>query len=299
MTVSTDVLGFGESSVDYVYVVEGLLRRDVSKGRITSHYSGCGGQVATTMAACAALGLRAGYLGAAGNDENGHRLRDELQRRGVETSRLIVRDAASRYAIILVDERGGDRLVYSARDAGLDVDPAELTAESVAGARVVHVDATDAAASVGLARLAREAGAIITCDVDTVTARTRELLSLVTVPILAEGVPEELTGIPDPERALRALRMDHQRLLCVTLGPRGAAALEGDRFVRVEGVPVRAVDTTAAGDVFRAGIIYGLLGNWPAERTLRFANAAAAMSCTRRGAMESVPSLSDVERHLR
>jgi sugar/nucleoside kinase (ribokinase family) len=57
---------------------------------------------------------------------------------------------------------------------------------------------------------------------------------------------------------------------------------------------VTPVDTTGAGDVFRAGIIYGVLQHWPVERMLRFANAAAALSCTRPGAIAGVPTLAEV-----
>jgi sugar/nucleoside kinase (ribokinase family) len=293
-----DVLGFGESSRDSVYVVDELPHAGTSKLRIVEHYSGCGGQVATTMAACAAFGLRAGYLGPVGSDENGLRLRDELQTRGVETSRLIARDARTRYAIIIVERRGGDRVVLWERDAALDVDPRELTLEHLSGAQVVHVDATDEPASIRLAELARGSGTIVTCDVDSVTARTAELLSHVSVPILAERVPRQLTGITDVEQALRTIRASHPGLLCVTLGERGAAALDGDTFMQVPARPVRAVDTTSAGDVFRAGFIHGLIAGWPVVRTLRFANSAAAVSCTRRGAMESIPRLHELE-HLR
>lgn len=251
------------------------------------------------MVACAALGIEAGYLGPIGRDENGQRLREDLQTQRVDTSRLLVRHAPSRSAVILVEDGSGERIVLWERDRGLDVPPAELTRDLVAGARLVHVDATDETASITLARFATEAGTIVTCDLDTVTPRTTELLESVTVPILAERVPQELTGIDDTERALRALRPRHPGLLCVTLGDRGAAALDGDRFVHVPAPAVEAVDTTAAGDVFRAGFIHGLLKRWPVDRTLQFANAAAALSCTRRGAMDSVPSLSEVERHLR
>lgn len=294
-----DVVGFGESSVDFVYIVDGLPRAGVSKVRISSHYSTCGGQVATTLAGCAALGLKAAYLGPVGNDDNGARIGRELVARGVETSRVMVRDAASRYAVILVNELGGERTVLWERDPRLNVEPSELPRNAVERARVVHVDATDEAASIALAALARSAGAIVTCDVDTVTARTAELLSHVSIPILAEHVPQQLTGTEDVEGALRALRNMHDGWLCVTLGDRGSAVLDGGRFVHVPAMPVQPVDTTGAGDIFRAGFIYGILQGWPAERTLRFANTAAAVSCTAHGAMNSVPRLADVEQHLR
>ena len=80
----------------------------------------------------------------------------------------------------------------------------------------------------------------------------------------------------------------------MTLGEQGAAALDGDRFHFAPAVPVTVVDNTGAGDVFRAGVIYGLLLGWDVPELLRFANAAAAISCTRHGAIASVPSLDDV-----
>ena len=107
-------------------------------------------------------------------------------------------------------------------------------------------------------------------------------------------MPTRLTGLNDQEEALRALRQPHHQLLCVTLGEQGAMALDGEASSRA-GVQVDAVDTTGAGDVFRAGFIYALLRGWPTETSLRFANAAAAVSCTRLGALGGIPSLDEVE----
>jgi sulfofructose kinase len=53
------------------------------------------------------------------------------------------------------------------------------------------------------------------------------------------------------------------------------------------------VDTTGTGDVFRGAFIYGLLNRFTSRELLRFANAAAAVSCTRRGAMNGIPHLDD------
>ena len=116
------------------------------------------------------------------------------------------------------------------------------------------------------------------------------MVAAVTIPIFAEHVPTALTGRADPEAALRALRREHEGLLVVTLGTHGALALDGHRAIRSPAFHVDAIDTTGAGDVFRAGFIHGQLSGWSLEPTLRFANAAAAVSCTRLGALAGVPA---------
>ena len=85
---------------------------------------------------------------------------------------------------------------------------------------------------------------------------------------------------------MRKLRKQHRGVLCVTLGDHGGSmALDGDRLVHVPAFTVHAIDTTGAGDVFRAGYVYGGLAGWATADVLRYANAAAAVSCTRLGAM--------------
>jgi sulfofructose kinase len=119
------------------------------------------------------------------------------------------------------------------------------------------------------------------------------------VPILAEHVPRALTGESDLERALRMLRKSHGGPLCVTLGARGSMLLDGDQLYRVRAPSVHAVDATGAGDVFRGAFIDALLrGDNPVD-ILRFANAVAALSCTREGALDSVPTRREVEEFLR
>ena len=289
------VIGFGESSVDHVVVVDVLPGGSRSKARILSSYTAYGGQVATTMAACAALGLRAGYLGAVGNDSTADGVLHQLGTRRVDVTRAIRRDAPTRFAVILVQQSTGDRFVLWSREPGLDVPAADLTAAAIAGARVVHVDATDALGSIRLAELGRQSGAFVTTDVDAVSDTTIRLLAASTHPIVAEHVPRETTGEADLATALARLRQPHHRTVCVTLGERGAAALDGDQLVHVPARPVHAVDTTGAGDVFRAGFIHGLVQGWPIRQMLEFANSAAAVSCTRAGAMTGIPSLREVE----
>jgi sugar/nucleoside kinase (ribokinase family) len=292
-----DVVGLGASSVDYVNVlpVAPEAAGANAKLRISRHFVACGGQVANAVAACAALGLQTRFLGPMGTDANGQRVRAELAARGVDVSAAIVREADNQFAVILVDERSGERIVLWDRDARLQISRADLDPALFADARVLHVDDVDEDGAIAAARMATVQGLTVTSDLDRLTDRTAALVASVTIPIFASHVPGALTGERDLERALRALRRAHHTLLVVTLGADGAIALIDDRIVRSAAFAVDAVDTTGAGDVFRAGLIYGLLADWPIENSLRFANAAAAVSCTRLGAMSAVPTRREVE----
>lgn len=293
-----DVAGLGASAIDLVYVLPAYPRPEgqFSKLQVQSHAVSAGGQTATAMAGCAALGLRAAFMGFTGNDAHGAFIRGELTGRGVDISRASMADAPQPYSIILLAEGEPERIVLWSRDEraslrDVRVDPSLFS--------VLHVDDVDIEAAVAAAKVARDAGRLVTTDIDRITDRTRTLIELATHPVLAEHVPAAVTGEADLERGLRALRALNPGPIVVTLGPRGAIALEGDELIEAPGFRVDAVDTTGAGDVFRAGYITALVEQMPLRDALRFANAAAAISCTRRGAMASVPARKEVERALR
>ncbi|HLG58814.1 MAG TPA: PfkB family carbohydrate kinase [Vicinamibacterales bacterium] len=294
MASTWDVVGLGENSVDYVYRLP-MAPEPNAKLPISSHRLLLGGQVATTLATCATLGLRTTYVGSFGSDDNGARIREALAQRGVDTTHAVIRPTSNRHAVILVDERTGDRTVLWERDPALALNAYDVPQAVIAGARLLHVDDVDEEAAIAAAGVARAAGIPVTSDLDRVGTRTEALVAAVTIPIFAEQVPAALTGEGDVERALRKLRRTHTGLLCVTLGSRGAMLLDGDQLHHVPAPRVDAVDATGAGDVFRGGFIYALLRGDAAPDILRFANAAAALSCTRPGAMDSVPTLAEVE----
>ena len=125
---------------------------------------------------------------------------------------------------------------------------------------------------------------MVTTDLDHVTPFTESLIRTASHPILAEHLPQALTGEADLERALRKLRAWNPGLLTVTVGERGAVALYGDRFVHVNGFPVQAVDTTGSGDVFRGAFIAGLLQGRPLSRTCFASRTPPQRSAARRPA---------------
>jgi len=309
-----DVIGVGANSVDYVYSLPEFPHPEGASAKlpIISHTISCGGQTATALCACARMGPRTKYAGTIGNDANGRRITHELTQRGVDVEHVFVRQASNPFAVILLDERQGERVVLWNRDPKLRLDAGEVEAALAVPARLLHVDDADEDAAIRTAHHGRRAGIPVTSDMERVTERTEELVATVSVPIFAEHALQMFSGERDFERALRKVKQQRARLpvrlkadttyddmVCVTLGARGAMLLEGDRLHHVEGHQVDVVDTTGAGDIFRGAFIVALLrGDGPGD-ILRFANAAAALSCTRLGAINSVPSVEDVDALLR
>jgi sugar/nucleoside kinase (ribokinase family) len=170
-----DVIGIGENSVDSVNLLPGYPQPTgpSAKMRIRERHVLCGGQMATAMCACASLGLRAKYVGVTGTDDNGRRIRAELQGRDVDISDLVIRDVENRFAVILVDENTGDRMVLWDRDDRLRLRESELPVAALGATTVVHVDDVDDEVAIRAARLAREAGAMVTSDIAPRNCRPR------------------------------------------------------------------------------------------------------------------------------
>ena len=292
--MACDVVGIGENSVDVVYRLPAPLAANV-KMPISGGAVRPGGQVATTLCTCARLGLRSRYIGTFGSDDHAALIRTALESYGVDTGSALVRQAPNRYAVILVEEATGDRTVLWRRDAALTLRIGDIEPALITDARLLHVDDVDEEASIAAAEIARAAGVQVTTDIDHVSSHTGRLIDAATCAILAEPVASALTGEKDPERAVRALRQRHGTMVCVTLGGRGAMLLDGDRLHRVDPHAVEVVDTTGAGDVFRGALIDALLRGDAPEDMLRFANAAAAISCTRGGAIGGVPTRREIE----
>jgi sulfofructose kinase len=290
-----DVVGIGENSVDLVVQLpQPAWFGPGAKLDVAPPARRVGGQVVTTLATCAAFGLRTAYVGAWGDDDAGTQVRRELEQRGIDVSAAHTRHGPTRSAVILVEPHG-ERLVLASKDATLRLRGDDVPRDLLASARVVHVDGSDPEASLHAARAARAAGVVVTCDIDGSEADPAALVDAATHPILAESVPGLLTGRSDPDGALRALAARHTGPVCVTRGSRGAAVVWHGRLHHHPAWTVDVLDTTGAGDVFRGAFIAALLSGAEPDVILRVATAAAALSCTRVGALAGVPSGADVE----
>ena len=256
-----------------------------------------GGQVASAVMACQSWGMRAGYVGKLGDDSAAALHRDLFARAGVETQLIAVPGCASQQAVILVDSQG-ERTVLWKRDERLGLRPDELDREWIVNARALHVDGYDTAAAAVAAGWARSAGIPVIADIDAVYSDVEVLLNDIDYLIVSRDFPAQLSGEDDLEKSLPLLQRRYGCLLtAATLGPDGVLAWDGKEFHYACAYRVPVADTTGAGDTFHAGFIYGLLQDWPLQRRLDFACAAAALNCMAIGARGGIQPVAKIE-HL-
>jgi ribokinase len=266
-----------------------------------------GGKGANQAVAVARLGYPVQMIGKIGSDALGYPLWGHLQKEGVGLEGVQRSDGASGVAMIVVSADGENCIVVT---PGAN---AEVTPEYVDS----HRD------------LIRNAGLVLTqleIPLDTVE-HVADLCFQYQVPLIldpapAQALPPSLlkrvrwftpneteaafyapNGLAVNDEATSRTRA--RRLL--SQGPEGVLLKMGARGLylatdaideQLDAIPVKVVDTTAAGDSFNGAFAVGLLLGRSPKESARFAAAAAALSVTRAGAQPSMPHLQEVEQML-
>jgi sulfofructose kinase len=289
-----DVVGVGLNATDTVISLTSFPERG-AKVEYNQRSVMPGGQVATTVVACQTWGLHSRYVGKFGDDSAARLHREAFAQAGADAKIVTVSGAQSLHNVILVDD-AGDRTVICQRNERMVLKPEELRREWIVTARALHVDGHDTAAATLAASWARQAGIPVTADLDDTYPGVEDLLACIDYLIVNSDFSCRLMKDTNLERALRKMQARYGcRLTAATLGEDGVIAWNGKRLMHAGAYRVPVVDTTGAGDIFRAGFLYGLLQDWPLERQLDFSCAAAAMNCMGKGARGGIRPLAEIE----
>jgi len=301
------VLVVGSANVDFTVAASRLpgVGETVSGGTLLVNH---GGKGANQAVAARRLGAEVRFVACVGDDASGRDIRAALQAEGVGVDGVMVtREAATGTALIVVDGQGRNQIVVApGANWRLSAEHVRSRAEDFAWAQVV---------------LCQLETPLDTLDVALGEARRRGLVTVLNPAPVRDGIsadvwrrvdyltPNEgeaarLSGVPAEDvrsasAAARRLRERGVGTVIVTLGVQGSIACTAGGDVRTEAFPVKAVDTTAAGDSFNGALGTALAAGDALPDALRFASAAAALACTRRGAQPSLPIRAEVDRLLR
>jgi ribokinase len=299
------VLVVGSANVDFTVAVPRLPApgETVTGGVLLVNH---GGKGANQAVAARRLGAEVRFIASVGRDGSGREIRAALAAEGIGVDGVGVTDeAATGTALIVVDQAGRNQIaVAPGANWRLSLEHVRSREGDFAWARVVACQLeTPLETLTWTLEEARRRGLVTVLNPAPVRENLPDVWRLVDYLTPNEGEAERLSGIAvrDPRSAAaaaRALRGLGAGTVIVTLGAQGALACTAQGEIHAPAHPVSAVDTTAAGDAFNGALAAALGGGEPLEHALRFANAAAALACTRRGAQPSLPTRADVDRFL-
>ena len=296
------ILVVGSANVDFTVAAPRLPGpgETVTNGTLLVNH---GGKGANQAVAARRLGANVRLIGCVGRDASGAAIRAALDGEGIGVEGVDETEtAATGTALIVVDPAGENQIaVAPGANRALTVEHVRGRVADFAWAEVVVCQLEIPLDCVAIAlTLAREHGAITVLNPAPVPASALDVLPLVDYLTPNATEAERLSGIPvrapaNAGAAARKLRDAGARTVIVTLGKDGALAYGADTE-HVLAFRVQAVDTTAAGDAFNAGLAVALAEDRPLREALTFASATAALTCTRRGAQASLPTREEVAR---
>lgn len=281
-----------------------------------------GGAPCNVLAMLRKLGKRCAFVGKVGDDIFGRQLRGTVAEAGIDVSSLVMdKEARTTLAIVKNDENGDrDFTFYRNPGADMTLTEDELPLDMLANCRIFHFGTLSMthegvrAATLKAVRIAKESGALISFDpnlrpplwnsLEDAAEQIRAGLSLCDILKISDNEIEFITGERDFDKGAAILQRDYPniRILNITAGSAGSYSYSCGHRVFVPGFCLGGtIETTGAGDTFCASVLGFVLENGITRLTeqdltdmLRFANAAAYLVTTKKGAIRSMPEKAQV-----
>lgn len=281
-----------------------------------------GGAPCNVLALLTKLGHSTAFIGKVGRDGFGDQLENALTETGISTAGLLRDNQVHTTLAVVHTLAGGDRDFSFYRNPGADMclHTQEINRELIRQARIFHfgtlsmTDEPVRSATYAAIAEAEAHGVLRSFDPNLRPplwrtldeAKEQVLYGMAHCDILkiSDNEIQWLTQQEDFDAGVRWIRQrfPNIRLLLLSMGKDGSRGYSGDAMAEVKGFSVNAIETTGAGDTFFGGILHHVLA-WglreytrqELEEMLTFANAAAALVTTRKGALRVMPSLAEIQ----
>ncbi len=317
-----EIVGLGALNIDYLYKVERIL--DDGEAVVNEAKSSPGGSAANTIYGLAKLGVKTGFTGVVGDDNEGKILLEDFQKAGIDTSQIRVKQQAKTGSVLCLSDRLGRRSLYVLPGANnlLTMDDLDLT--YINQAKILHLSsfADDRQFKILLGLMDKLASSIKVSFAPGVLHVSKEFKAL--TPILArtfvlfinQNEIRQLTGEDVIAGAETCLKQGCH-IVVVTCGKGMRLKLgkdtdyrtivatcyirEADNEYAIKSTTqnIVPIDTTGAGDAFAAGFLYGLLNGKGLEECGRLGDIVAQFSISKIGARPGLPTLSELAQRYR
>lgn len=308
-----DVVALGELLIDFT-------ENGISSQGNPIFEANPGGAPCNVLAMLQKLGKKTAFIGKVGSDMFGSQLTETVKAAGIDVTGLVSDKSVSTTMAFVHTLPDGDREFSFVRDSGADMmlRKDEIDVDIVSSAKIFHFGTLSSthegvreATRYGV-DIAKESGALISFDPnlrpplwDSLDNAKKEIeygFEKCDILKISDNEIEFMTGLTDYDKAVRELMEKYNiKLAFATLGKKGSRAYFGDMQAEFGGFDVDTIETTGAGDTFCGSALNFILEhdiNALTENDLKellaFANAAAAIITTRRGALKVMPEKKEI-----
>lgn len=292
------VLSVGGCTLDHIGVVGRFVEAN-SYAEMSKFSVQGGGCAATAVVALARWGVDTRFVGKVGDDTRGNVIRMTLAEEGVDTFEMIREaGAVSQFRFISVEDGSGRKRTLFTPGSVTPLSADEVDVAILNDVDLLMVDGSEKEAQLKLMIEARKRGITVIYEAKRNQRDVEELVANTDIFLASERFASQFAGVGQLERLCEELLERGPSQVIVMMGDEGAVGMDRDdgKLIRQKPHAVELVNTTGAGDVFLGATAYGVLNDWDFAHIIRFANTAAALSCTDIGGRSALYSVEDIER---
>ncbi|EPO5347799.1 ribokinase [Klebsiella michiganensis] len=297
-----DIIVMGSINMDVIVESYGLPKRgnnDLCKSIKTA----AGGKGNNQAVSAARYGKKVCFIGCVGNDDSGRQLRENLRRRGVDDTYMLVKEGQNTGSCVAIIEPSGDNTMMGCDGANTSfgADDVSHILEQIDGKILLIQQETSKESVLAAMRIARAKGMYVILDPAPVTMINPEAFPYADLIVPNSNETRHITGIEvsDEKSALEAARKIHSmgvRNVIVKMGGNGCLLSQDEKTVFIPSLPVKAVDTVGAGDCFAGALANHLIDDMTdLESAVRFAQVVAGIKVSRFGGHDAIPALDEVK----
>ncbi len=310
-----DIVALGEILIDYTPMKN-------SENGMKVFEQNAGGAPANVLASSTKFGAKTAFIGKIGTDMQGEFLRQTLIDANIETKGLISdKDYFTTLAFVTLSENGERSFAFSRKhSADINLSKEEVDISLIEDAKIFHFGSLSLThnknreATLFAIEKAKKTGALISYDPnyrallweneEVASEIMKSVIEQVDILKISDEETVLMTGEKTPENAMKYLLSKGVPVVAITLGENGTLIGNSKGFSHVKGFKAdKVVDTTGAGDTFWGSVLFKIVDSKKnlneisleeLEKFAEFANAAASLCVTKRGAISSMPTMQEV-----
>lgn len=292
------VTGFGSLVADVLMISEAI--KSNHKNIVDLQTIQVGGVIPTALITLSRLGTKAEFCTTVGDDEFANTLLSILKKEKVDTHNILrLASTTTPLSIVILNKKNGKRTNYYTTGVFPKIKINQFKIRIKKNTKLLLIDGHNIEVAYNLVDQGKNIGAKVLLDLGSPKKGIDKLIMKTDIVIIPKAYWRYVWPKFSTEEIIREVHKIGPKIIVVTMEEKGCVVSQRNNIYYQPGFKVNAVDTNGAGDVFLGTFAFGLLQNWDLPKIAKFASGAAALSCTKIGKDNKIPSFNEIINFLK